>query len=293
MAVEDIIIGYLACEVEMDFSVLMSVYERDNPEHFRAALESVTIKQTVQPKQVVIVFDGPVSAAIRDSISRISGKTLSIEFSIIDKKKNAGLAVALNSGLKECKYAWVARMDSDDISLPDRFEKQVTYIEQHPNISVFGGYIAEFNKAPGDMQSIRCVQEKHESIIRMAKTRTPFNHVSVMYRKDDVLNVGGYAEDFGKLEDYRLWVDLIATNKVTGNILGVLVYVRVGNGFIERRSNKREIQDWDMLQLYLVNAGIVSKAKALKNKVYIRAFTYMPNKMKILAYKTILRGNKE
>ena len=180
-------------------------------------------------------------------------------------------------------------MDSDDISLPDRFDKQLAYIENHPNVDVIGGAIAEFTNTLGDMQSERHVGLDMKAIRKMAKTRTPMNHVSVMFKKAVVEKAGGYCENFGKLEDYKLWVDLLGNHAVLANIDDVLVYVRTGNGFIARRSNKREIVDWDMLQSYLLGAGIINRFEALKNRLYIRAFIYMPGFLKVFLYKTVLR----
>lgn len=273
----------------MDFSVLMSVYCNDNADDFRMALESVTLAQNLKPKQVVIVQDGAVPTSIDKIIEAVKGKTEETEITVLKKEVNQGLAAALNSGLALCKYDWVARMDSDDLSVEDRFEKQVAFIENHRDIAVLGGAIAEFENEIGDMQSERHVGQTHEEIRQMARSRTPMNHVSVMYLKSAVMEVGGYSEDFGKLEDYKLWVDLIAAGKRFANIDDVVVNVRVGKGFIERRSNKREIQDWDMLQTYLLKGNFITKRKALVNKLYIRAFIYMPTWMKKIAYKTVLR----
>ena len=273
----------------MEFSVLMSVYCKDNADDFRTALESVTLAQTLKPKQVVIVQDGVVPTSIDEIIENVKQKAKEVEFSILKKETNQGLAAALNSGLALCKYDWVARMDSDDISVEDRFEKQIAFIEENADVSVVGGAIAEFENEIGDIQSERHVGFTHQEIVQMAKSRTPMNHVSVMYLKSAVLEVGGYSEDFGKLEDYKLWVDLIIAGKKFANIDDVIVNVRVGKGFIERRSNKREIQDWDMLQKYLLKNNLITKWKALKNKMYIRIFIYMPGWMKKLAYKVFLR----
>ena len=194
----------------MEFSVLMSVYGKDNADDFREALKSVTLTQTKKPKQVVIVQDGIVPSSIDEIIDNIKKQTSEIEITVLKKETNQGLASALNSGLALCKYDWIARMDSDDISVEDRFEKQIAFIENNMDVVVLGGAIAEFENEIGDIQSERHVELFHEDIIRMAKSRTPMNHVSVMYLKSAVLAVGGYSEDFGKLEDYKLWVDLIA-----------------------------------------------------------------------------------
>ena len=103
------------------------------------------------------------------------------------------------------------------------------------------------------------------------------------------MEVGGYSEDFGKLEDYKLWVDLISAEKTLANLDDVIVNVRVGKGFIERRSNKREIKDWDMLQKYLLKSKLIRRPKAFMNKIYIRTFIYMPAWMKKIAYRKALR----
>ena len=273
----------------MKFSVLLSVYGKDDASFFKEALLSVSKEQTVKPAQIVVVEDGPVPEDIEHAIEDAIKASPECEFTVIRKPQNAGLAAALNTGLKACKYEWVARMDSDDISLPDRFEKQLAYIENHPSVDVIGGSIAEFTNTPGDMQSERHVGLDMKAIRKMAKTRTPMNHVSVMFKKSVVEKAGCYCENFGKLEDYKLWVDLLGRNAVLANIDDVVVYVRTGNGFITRRSNRREIIDWDMLQSYLLGLGIINRFDALKNKLYIRAFIYMPGFLKLFLYKTILR----
>lgn len=273
----------------MKFSVLLSVYGKDDASFFKGALLSVSKEQTVKPAQIVVVEDGPVPEDIEHAIEDAIRASPECEFTVIRKPQNAGLAAALNTGLKACKYEWVARMDSDDISLPNRFETQLAYIENHPQVDVIGGSIAEFTNTPGDMQSERHVGLDMKAIRKMAKSRTPMNHVSVMYKKSVVEKAGNYCENFGKLEDYKLWVDLLGRNAVLANIDDVVVYVRTGNGFITRRSNRREIIDWDMLQSYLLGLGIINRFDALKNKLYIRAFIYMPGFLKLLLYKTILR----
>ena len=271
------------------FSVLMSVYGKDDVAFFKEALLSVSYNQTLKPTQVVVVEDGPVPSEMEDVTSEVINMTPECEFTIIRKLVNAGLAAALNSGLAACKYEWIARMDSDDISLDDRFEKQMAYVTEHPDVDCMGGSIAEFTNKPGDLQSERHVGLEMNTILKMAKSRTPMNHVSVLYKKSSVEKAGSYSENFGKLEDYKLWVDLISNNAVLANIDDILVYVRVGNGFIERRSNTREIIDWDMLQSYLLKSGLINRFDAIKNKCYIRAFIYMPGWLKKFLYQTILR----
>lgn len=273
----------------MDFSVLMPVYGKDNVAFFKKALTSVTIEQTLKPSQVVIVQDGPVSSEVDDIISQFAKQIQNIEFTVIKNEENLGLAVALNSGLKACKYNWIARMDSDDISAPNRFELQFDYLYKNPDVDVLGGCIKEFVNVQDDTNSHRLVPCNNKDIYRMAKVRNPINHPTVIYKKSDVLLVGGYSENCGKIEDYKLWIDLMLHNKKFANLNDILLYFRIGNGFIERRSDKREIRHWDMLQEYLLKNNFIGKIQAIKNKFYIRIFIYMPGWMKKLAYRILLR----
>lgn len=273
----------------MDFSVLMSVYEKDNPDYYKLALESVTTYQTLKPNQIVIVYDGPVPLEIESNTIEVKQMNPDVEFTIIKQDKNQGLATALNVGLRECANEYVARMDADDYAVPDRFQKQISFLSKHSNIDVLGGTIAEFAENPQKIISIRTVGHTHEEILKMAKRRNPFNHMTVIYKKSKVLAVGGYNVDFGKLEDYKLWVDLIANGAETLNLEDVLIHMRIGNGMLSRRSNKREIQDWDKLQKDLINAGIINQFESILNKIYIRVFVYMPVGLKKNIYKMALR----
>ncbi len=273
----------------MKFSVLMSVYKNDNQEHFRLALESVSIHQIIKPAQIVIVQDGIVDSEIDKIIEATRKIESAIEFTVLKKKNNQGLAAALNDGISLCKYEYVARMDADDISDNRRFLLQTRILENDSSIDVLGGYIAEFEDDYTVLGKIRTVGKAHNEIVKMAKHRSPFNHMTVMYKKSKVLAIGGYNVEFGKLEDYCLWVDMISRGGVLANIPEILCNVRIGNGFIERRSNKEEIKNWDKLQAYMIEKGIILKSEAVANKIYIRVFSYSPTWVKGLLYKYILR----
>ena len=169
-------------------------------------------------------------------------------------------------------------------------EKQFSFIRVNPQISVIGGNIMEFKEQIGDISSTRIVPQTHYDICKMMKKRNPMNHMCVCFRKSAVLDSGKYSESFGKLEDYKLWVDMVGKGYLFANISDVVCYARIGNGFIERRNNKREIKDWDMLQKYLLSNHLINKFEAFRNRFYIRLFIYSPNWVKKIAYKTILRN---
>ena len=160
-------------------SVLMSIYSKDNPDYLKQSLSSLS-NQSKVASEVVLVQDGPISQDIVDVINDYKDK---LNINIICLEKNCGLAMALNAGLPHCRHEIIARMDSDDISLPTRFEKQIAFMEATPDIDVCSAWISEYDRTMTHKVSIRKVPMDHESIIRFAKRRNPINHPAVMFRK--------------------------------------------------------------------------------------------------------------
>lgn len=268
----------------MKFSVLMSVYKNDNPKFFDCALKSISVEQTLKPNQVVIIKDGPCFNEIDEIIIKYKKLLTNIEFTIIENENNLGLAASLNKGIEACEYEWIARMDADDIAVSNRFELQIKYIQENPDVDIVGGTISEFLSVPEDIKSSRSLPLTNDEIYQFAKHRTPMNHMSVLYRKKEVVNAGKYDTSYGKLEDYKLWVDMIINGARFANVKDILVYVRIGNGFINRRSNKKEIKDWDKLSNYMNENGMISSFDKFINKLSIRIFMYMPKPLKRVFY---------
>ena len=272
-----------------EFSVLMSVYKNDSSDFFCDALKSVTTNQTLKPKQVVIVKDGPVDEKIDTIVNAIKIDNPSIEFDIVSNSENKGLAYSLNIGSRLINTDWIARMDSDDIAVPSRFELQINYLKKNPSVSIVGGLTEEFNIVPKDMHRIREVPINHTEIIKMLKKRNPMNHPSVIYNKKAFDRIGGYSTDYGKMEDYKLWVDFSINNYVFANIDSVLVNMRVGSGFLSRRSNKEEIQDWKKIQRYIWTSKINTWFRMKKNIMIFSLFVRSPLWLKKIAYSKFLR----
>lgn len=212
----------------MKFSVLMSLYVKENPQFLTECFESL-VAQTRPADEIVLVFDGPISAELEAVVQKFKPILPLVEVRL---PKNRGLGKALNEGLLHCSHEWVFRMDTDDICVPERFEKQVAFILQHPQTTIFGGQIAEFGKGIDDIVSYRRVPTEAEEIKHFALKRCPFNHMTVAYQKNTVLACGGY-EDLQ--EDYYLWLKLIAQDPQVANLPDMLVYARVGNGMVGRR----------------------------------------------------------
>lgn len=227
----------------MKFSVLMSLYIKEQPRYLVECFESL-VAQTVQADEIVIVFDGPITSELEQVVQEFSQK---LPLVIVRLPENRGLGKALNEGLTHCKNEWVFRMDTDDICVPQRFEKQVAFIEQQPDLVIFGGQIAEFGKEMHDIVSYRRVPTSHQEIVKFTRKRCPFNHMTVAYRRSEVLACGGYQN---VQEDYYLWIKLVGSGKQTANLDEILVYARVGNGMVGRRRGMEHVKaEWRLFKL--------------------------------------------
>ena len=195
-------------ETTIPFSVLISVYKKEKAEYLKQALQSV-INQTLKPTEIVIVKDGPLTKELDDCIEDFQKQNSKL-FKILSFKENRGLGLALRDGVKVCKYEYIARMDSDDISKPDRFEKQFNYLQKHPEIALLGTWITEFNKYENKPDTVTKLPCTHQEIIKFAKRRNSFRHVTVVFKKTAVIQSGNY-RDFLWFEDYDLFVRIYSS----------------------------------------------------------------------------------
>ncbi len=271
----------------MKYTVLMSVYAEDSPEFLRLALKSIWDDQTRKPDEVVVVFDGPLKHAQMDVLHAFrEGKEDQVIY--VELKRGMGLGDSLRVGTDYCTGDCIFRMDSDDISHPDRFRLQAEFMENHPEIDACGTDIAEFTDVPEDAIRVRACPEKHEDIVAMSRSRNPMNHVSACIRRTALKQCGGYVKLL-LLEDYYLWLRMIKAGAKLANIHQALVYVRVGNGFEQKRGSRLRITGWDFLQEYMIHNGFISRPRAFMNRVYIRGFVWTPAWVKKILYDTVLR----
>jgi glycosyltransferase involved in cell wall biosynthesis len=202
----------------------MSVYYKEIPSNLEQCLQSLA-SQTMPANEVVIIKDGRLNEGLDKTLEKWKNK---LPLEIYGYNENKGLSYALNYGLQYCSYELVARMDSDDICLPNRFEKQINYLRNQPDIVLLSGYISEFNNYPNDIRSIRKVPINAKEIVKYLKKRNAFNHVAVMFKKSAILSVGSY-RDKSPHEDYGLWIRLVQAQYKVANIPEVLSYVRIGS----------------------------------------------------------------
>lgn len=271
----------------MQFSVLMSIYKCDKADEVKYALDSV-LNQTRKPDQIVLVLDGPVTEKLHDLVYGYADREPTIE--LVPLEKNVGLGKALSIGLTYCRHEYVARMDSDDYSLPERFEKQIAFLEAHPEVDVLGGQIAEYDSMMERELAVRTVPLTMEDIEARMKSRNGMNHVTVMYKKSAVLAAGNY-QHCPYFEDYYLWCRMIKAGYRFSNLDTVLVNVRTGEGMYQRRGGKTYNNAIKGFQKKILEHGIINRLQYTKNLIIRLGVANMPNGLRGYLYKTKLREN--
>lgn len=265
----------------MEFSVLMPVYNKEKKEHLQMSLESI-INQTLSASEIIIMEDGILHEELEDIICKYE-KAGNIR--VIRNKKNRGLGKTLQEGVIECKFPYIARMDCDDIAHKNRFEKQVKYLEEHQDIDILGSYIQEYDENMERKISIRKVPIEQEEIAKQIGKTSPFNHSSVIFKKEKVLQVGNYREI--ELEDYDLWIRMYKNNAKMHNLEEVLVDYRAGKPMYIRRSGIKYIKKIRKIQKILLSEKIINKMQYFKNMILHIIAALMPICLKEQLYKLI------
>lgn len=268
------------------FSALGAVYAKEKPDNLKAAFQSL-VEQTHVANQVVLVVDGPVPKEINLVIDEFAAL---LPLTVLRLSKNVGLALALNAGLKVCSHPWVARYDTDDVNLPNRFFEQFKFISENIGVVLIGSAIAEFSSDLDRRISIKSVPCTYEDILNYSRFRNPFNHMTVVFRKDLILNLGGYPV-FDLYEDFALWGMVLKSGNCCLNVDMVLVHARAGQEMVKRRGGwrylKAEFRVFDMFR----RIGHINSLIFLYN-IAVRTFVRLsPNGLRTFFYYTFLRKN--
>ena len=272
---------------ELKFSVLMSVYFKENPEWLKIALDSV-INQTLSPNEIVLVQDGKLTDELYRVVEDYTKKYGNL-FKIVPLEENVGLGEALRIGVENCSNEIIARMDTDDIARSDRFEKQIKFLKEHPDIDLVGSWISEFENNPNEIVSYRQVPTDSEDIYKFGQFRSPVNHMTVMYKKSAVLNAGNY-QTFKCIEDYYLWVRMLKNGVKFANISECLVNVRAGSAMFKRRANLTYFFNSEFpLHTALYKMHYISFAQYIRNIVSKFLLRVMPQRAMAIVYKKFLR----
>ena len=271
------------------YSVLMSVYYKEQPEYLRQAINSM-MNQTIRTDDFVLICDGPLTPEL-DQVINIFKKNYPRLFHVVRLEKNVGLGKALNLGVRECKNELIARMDSDDISVIDRCESQIKLFVENPSLDICSGSIAEFEKDIQNITGIRKLPSQNEALKKYAKKRNPINHMAVMFQKKAVLSAGNY-QDLAGAEDYYLWIRMMMMGSVFANSDKILVYARTDNGMILRRGGLRYIKNIFKLQLILKKMKFITTYEYINNCLIRCGIALLPPRIRQCFYANRLRSKE-
>ncbi len=276
-----------ACEC---FSVLMSVYARENPKFLRASLQTV-VESTILPDEIVLVEDGPIPQQLSEVIEEFRSV---LPICSVRLAANIGLPGALNAGLANCSHEIVARFDTDDLCEPYRFERQIEFLVKHPDVAALGAAVQEFEPLTGVAQGIRSPPETHDALMTFALLSSPLNHPTVMFRKSAALCVGAYPTHMNvAFEDYALWLRLVLAGYRLANLPEVLVRMRAGVAQASRRSGLAYAKQEIAFALEFRKAGFFSTLQCLRFMLLRVPLRFLPKKQLICVYKVFARQNRQ
>lgn len=271
----------------VNYSVLMSVYYKEHPDYLQQSMQSI-YDQTVPTDDFVLVCDGPLTPEL-DAVIADMQQQFGPRLNVCRLLKNGGLGKALNFGIGQCKNDLVARMDSDDVSRPDRCERLLAVFQDHPEYSLVSGIVEEFSDTITNVSIRRIVPEHQNDIIAFAKKRNPFNHPCIMYKKSDVEAAGGY-QDFYLLEDYYLWIRMLQQGFIGYNLQEPLLWMRAGSDMYKRRGGWKYVQSQRNLFKYMAQTGFITRNQYQIQSMIRLIGAVVPNWLRAFLFKQILRN---
>jgi glycosyltransferase involved in cell wall biosynthesis len=266
------------------FSLLLAVWARDRPDFLAEAFGSTVLRQTRRPDHVLLVQDGPVGDDLAGMIADLAGSS-PVPTDVLRLEHNVGLGPALDAGLAACTYDVVARMDADDISLPERFAVQLPVIEAGADI--VGSGLLEFGADPDDIVGRRTPPTDPDRIRARARFADPFNHPTVVYRREAVRRAGGY-QDLALMEDYLLFARMIGTGARVANVAEPLVMYRVGAGAYARRGGTGLLRSELAIQRRFRELGFTTRWQFVRNVVVRGGYRLVPEGVRRFAYRRVI-----
>lgn len=272
---------------DLSYSVLMSVYQKETPRYLKASIQSM-LDQTVKPGEFVVVKDGPLTGELeivlngyRDEFPRL--------FHFLSFENNRGLGPALAAGIQACRYEFVARMDSDDVSDPRRCEVQLGKFREMPALDMVGCLESEFAGSIREVVSVHRVPESQDEIVCFMKRRNAVLHPTVIYRKSAVLACGNYS-DVPFFEDYDLFARMLQNGARCCNVQEPLYYLRVGPDFYRRRGGLRYLRREIRFRLGCRRSGFLSRKDFMIGAGAHAAVCLLPNRLRAAFYLKFLRS---
>lgn len=271
------------------FTVLMSTYKNDETDFFEVALKSV-IHNTVVPNEILIMVDGPVHRSMDHLLDRFKNHYPTV-IKIFRQKNNIGRGLIAAKGVEFSSNELIARMDADDISELDRFEKQISILEQNEQVDIIGGQISEFNENL-NLTTRRLVPTDHEEIVKFSRMRSPLNQPTVIFKKASVLSVGNY-DNLTVLEDYDLWMRMIGDGMIFQNINTDLTYMRAPKNMYQRRGGVQYLRKYVTFRRSLLIRHLISNSDYVKSIIGMAVSAVIPTAFRKKIYSIFLRKDYE
>ena len=275
----------------MTFSALISIYHKELSTHFNECMNSIWDNQTLKPTEIVLVEDGPLTPALDKEIAHWQ-KKLGKVLTVIRLVENVGTGKAKNIGLQECSHEIVCIVDTDDINVPNRFEKQIKVFTEDLDLVILGGQVTEFVDDISSPSGMRKVPLNNEALKKYAERQSPFNNMTIAYRKTKIIEVGGYQHHLW-MEDYNLFLRVIAKGYKIQNLEDILVYARIDNGMHARRKGLDYIKSEKQLLNLKKELGLQNPIHANMLFLIRSAFRLMPSSLLGIIYNTFLRKKVE
>lgn len=268
------------------YSVSMSVYAGEKPENLAASLESM-LTQTLPCTELILVCDGELTPAL-DEVTAEYSRRFEGRMRVLRSSRNVGVGACANAALRAARTDIIVKMDSDDISLPERCEKQVRLLAERPGLDMCGAFLEEFDDVTNEKTAVKSTPVYSADVKAYARRRNPFNNPTFAYRRSAALAAGGYSQK-GRCEDYDFVVKMLMNGSEGENIPEVLLRYRVTKGNLQRRRNLANTKGFIAVRYKNYRRGFSSLADFLIPCAAQIMLFFMPPGLTGLFYKKLLR----
>lgn len=251
-------------------SVVMPVHRAIDPAHLRRAIQSIA-EQTYPADELIVVEDGPLKPAHHEVVAAFASGVLPLRRAAL--AVNSGAGAANQVGLLAAQCDWVAKMDADDVSLPERFERQAGLLATG-EYDLIGSAMAEFSTDESDLIGVRASPLDQGAILKRLKLNNPFLHSTTIFRRSLAVKVGGYHSV--RMEDYDLFARMLMAGARARNLPDALVLFRADENMLRRRGARNMVAREFVMQRRLHEYGVVSAPRAVVNLSVRSAFRLLP-----------------
>jgi glycosyltransferase involved in cell wall biosynthesis len=255
--------------------VLLSVYNGDKVEYFKQAINSI-LDQTYSNICIFVGVDGPVKDELKNCLNNYEKRE---DLRVFYFNENRGLAAVLNYLLHEClkqkDIEYIARMDSDDISICDRFEKQIIFLRKNIVVDVVGGIMEDIDADSKKTGKKMIYPLTHNACRRFYRYRDPLPHAAAMFRRSFFDKVTGYRNEYRQNQDTMLWFDAFLNGCILSNLNESIYLVRVAPNLYNRRGGYIRAKKM-LLDRFMINKALHYDITSYLFAIMYFFYTLMP-----------------